>query len=212
MNQLPKSPWPAPRKRQAADFQAKRDAVIEAAARLFCQKGYENATLNEIAEALNITKPTLYYYVRDKAEILAECRTRVWDRIESAMNDATQSRRSGYDRLETFLRSYAEAISSDLGKALVMTIRATAMGKAAELESFRDALRRSTQVLERMVFDGICDGSVAPCNPRLVTFALYGALNWIAYWHDSDGSNTPAEIADAFVALFRSGLQPRKDI
>ena len=209
MTAISKSPWPAARKRQGPEFQAKRDAVIEVAARLFWQKGYETATLNEIAEALNISKPTLYYYVRDKAEILAECRTRVWDRIEAALTDAQQSPRSGYERVEAFLRSYAEAISSDFGKALVMTIRTTAMGKATELETFRESLRRSTEMLEKLVFDGICDGSVVPCNPKLVTFALYGALNWIAYWHDAGGSNSPAEIADAFVSLFGNGLKPR---
>jgi len=211
MSEIFKSPWPEQRKRRGDEYRVKREAVIHTAARLFQEKGYETTTLNEIAEALNITKPTLYYYVRDKAEILAECRTRVVGQIEAAMGDAARSRLSGYERVEAYLRSYAEAISSDLGKTLVMTMRAVTTSKAAELESFRDGLKRSTQVLEALVRDGVDDGSIGTCDPKLVTFALYGALNWIAYWHKPDGPDTPAQIADAFVALFRSGLQPRRD-
>src|SRR5882757_8341155 len=66
------SPWmPFENRRRARD--EKRDAVLRTAVQLFLEQGYHRATLNEVAERLNITKPALYNYFRGKDEILFEC-------------------------------------------------------------------------------------------------------------------------------------------
>jgi len=206
--QSPAPLWRSGRKRRAPAYDIKREAVISTAARLFQEKGYRATTLNDIAAALNVTKPTIYYYVQNKAEILAECRARTWDGISKAIQDATASRKSGREKLEIFLRSYAVAITTDYGKCLVMTIREVDSADD-ELRKFREGLREATHVLRDIIADGIKDKSIAPCDPRMAAFAMYGALNWITYWYDPDGANDPSEIGDAFVRLFRLGLKPR---
>ena len=66
------SPWmPFESRRRARD--EKREAVLRTAVQLFLEQGYHRATLNEVAERLNITKPALYNYFRGKEEILFEC-------------------------------------------------------------------------------------------------------------------------------------------
>jgi AcrR family transcriptional regulator len=200
--------WRAGRRRRAPAYDVKREAVIATAARLFQEKGYRNTTLNDIAAVLNVTKPTIYYYVQSKAEILAECRARTWGGITKAIQDASDSRKSGREKLELFLKRYAEAISTDYGKCLVMTIRDVG-GAEAELRKYREGLREATHVLRDIVAEGIKDGSIAPCDPKMAAFAIYGALNWITYWYDPDGPNDPSEIGEEFVRLFRTGLKPR---
>ena len=53
------------------------------------------------------------------------------------------------------------------------------------------------------------DGSIAPGDPKMVTFALTGALNWIARWYDPEGPLSPDEIADGCLAVLLHGLAPR---
>src|SRR6516165_10289619 len=65
----PDSPWPRPRAR-ARDRGVKREAVIRAAARAFNARGYHNTAIDDIAAALNVTKPTVYYYVANKEQLL----------------------------------------------------------------------------------------------------------------------------------------------
>ena len=53
------------------------------------------------------------------------------------------------------------------------------------------------------------DGSIQPCDPKMTAFALAGSLNWIAHWYRENQSMSAAQIADAFITVFDSGLQPR---
>src|ERR1700745_1159419 len=66
------SPWRASRER-LRDRELKRDAVIRAAAREFNRKGYHNTSLDDIARRLEVTKPTVYYYITSKEQLLFEC-------------------------------------------------------------------------------------------------------------------------------------------
>lgn len=202
------APWPPARRRRARDFDAKREAVIRTAAQLFQARGYDNTSLNEIAAALNVTKPTLYYYVESKAEILNECRLRTWEKIHAAMEAAANSGSTGRQKLEAFMASYAEAISTDYGKCLVMTIRG-AGDVSDEMRGFRDELRRATHDLQAILREGMADGSIAAVDPKLASFAIYGALNWIAYWFDPDGPESAEDIGGAFVRYIVDGLAPR---
>src|SRR5260370_31954884 len=63
--------------------------------------------------------------------------------------------------------------------------------------------------IRRLIREGVQDGSIHPCDPKMTAFALAGALNWIAHWYRENQSMTGAEIADAFVTIFENGLRPR---
>src|ERR1700738_172797 len=66
------SPWRVSRER-LRDRAVKREAVIRAAAREFNRKGYHNTSLDDIAARLEVTKPTVYYYVTSKEQLLFQC-------------------------------------------------------------------------------------------------------------------------------------------
>ena len=66
------SPW-APASHREQQREAKRQAVLQAAAQLFNERGFHATSLDDIAARLNVTKPTLYYYVKNKDEILLQC-------------------------------------------------------------------------------------------------------------------------------------------
>src|SRR5947207_3742350 len=80
------SPWRASRERRR-DRELKREAVIRAAAREFNRKGYHNTSLDDIATALEVTKPTVYYYVTSKEQLLFECFVAGVEQIPAAFRD-----------------------------------------------------------------------------------------------------------------------------
>ena len=80
------SPWlPFESRRRARD--EKREAVLRTAVQLFLEQGYHRATLNGVAERLNITKPALYNYFRSKEDILFECWSIGQERVEDRISE-----------------------------------------------------------------------------------------------------------------------------
>ena len=202
------SPWRASRER-VREREVKREAVIRAAAHAFNRKGYHNTSLDDIAAALEVTKPTVYYYVSNKEQLLFECFVAGVEQIRSAFRDTKQQKVSARERLAALLRRYGEAVASDFGWCMV---RAEEQDLSPTMSSHIKALKSEIdQDIRRLIRDGIQDGSIHPCDPKMTAFALAGALNWIAHWYRENQSMTGAQIADAFVTIFETGLRPRAE-
>ncbi len=200
------SPWRASRER-LRDRALKRDAVIQAAAREFNRKGYHNTSLDDIAARLEVTKPTVYYYVTSKEQLLFECFVAGVEQIHAAFRDVRTLPVPARERLNAVLRHYGEAVASEFGWCMVR----------AEDQDLSPAMSRHIKALKseidhgirRLIREGVQDGSIEPCDAKMTAFALAGALNWIAHWYREDRTLTGAQIAQAFVTIFEGGLRPR---
>jgi AcrR family transcriptional regulator len=200
------SPW-AVRHRRPRDHDLKRDAVVRAAAREFNARGYHNTSLDDIATALGVTKPTVYYYVANKEQLLFECFREGLQRIREVVIAVERSDRPARERLNTVLRGYATAVASEYGWCMV---RAHEHDLGSELGRQINLLKSAIDLgLRRLLSEGVADGSIGPCDPKIAAFAMAGALNWIAHWYREDQALTAAEVGDAFVAFFDNGLLPR---
>jgi AcrR family transcriptional regulator len=203
----PGSPWPK-REERAREREVKRDAVLRTAVALFNENGVRATSLADVAKALNVTKPTIYHYFSNKDEILFECVRRGVESIRDGAIDVEKRGGTGLERLQAHMRNYALVMMNDFG----MCVTRTADHELSYQSRARfRALKRETDVLmRRVVEEGMQDGSIAPGDPRLVTFTLAGALNWIARWYDPNGPMTPEEIAAGCVATLIQGIAPRR--
>jgi AcrR family transcriptional regulator len=202
------SPWRTRRKARS-DHDLKRDAVIRAAARAFNERGFHNTSLDDIAAALEVTKPTLYYYVENKEQLLFACFCAGLEPVRAAFRDVRQGEGSARERLRTVLLRYAQAIASEFGWCMV---RAEDQDLSAQMRAHVKALKSEIdQGIRRLLREGISDGSIGACDPKMTAFALAGALNWIAHWYRDNQAQSAAQVAEAFIALFENGLRPRSD-
>jgi AcrR family transcriptional regulator len=200
------SAWRAGRKR-LRDHDVKRDAVVRTAARAFAAHGFHNTSLDDIAKALDVTKPTIYYYVTNKEELLFQCFVTGLEPIRAALRAVRTAKEPGRERLNTVLRQYAQAVASDFGWCMVI---AEHQDLSASMSEHIRALKvEIDQGIRRLLREGVKDGSVQPCDVKMTAFALAGALNWIAHWYRASHSMTAAQVADAFVTIFEEGLRPR---
>jgi len=202
------SPWPVRRATQH-NRDVKREAVIRAAARAFNARGYHNTSIDEIAAALNVTKPTIYYYVANKEQLLLECILTGLERVLEPFRRPRPTGVSAREQLNEIIRHYAQAIASEYGGCMV---RAEDLGLAPEsMARIKQLKSEIDQSMRRLLDEGTRDGSIETHDSKMTAFALAGALNWIAYWYRENQSMTAAEIADAFVRIFNCGLTPRTD-
>jgi AcrR family transcriptional regulator len=201
------SPWPARSARQRTR-DLKREAVIRAAARAFSERGYHNTSIDEIAAALNVTKPTIYYYVANKEQLLLECILTGLERVLAPFRRPRPLAVSAREQLNDIIRHYAQAIASEYGGCMV---RAEDLGLApASLARIKKLKSEIDHGIRQLLEDGARDGSIDTHDAKMSAFALAGALNWIAHWYRENQSMTPPEIAEAFVHIFNFGLAPRK--
>jgi len=203
----PSSPWRPQRDREQAreqDRQLKRDAVLRTAAQVFNEKGFQAATLDEVAERLHVSKPTLYYYVKNKDEILFECVRNGLQMLQHAIGAAGAAGGSAMDQLVAAMRAYADIVTQDFGMCIIR------VGEDPLPESARVELRGMKAQLDlefrRLIEQCIAEGSVAPCDAKLAAFTIAGALSWIGRWYRPGGEWTPEQIAGQMIGLLQRGL------
>jgi AcrR family transcriptional regulator len=198
------SPWSPSREKTR---QLKREAVILAAARAFRERGYHHTSLEDVAAALHVTKPTIYYYVANKEEILFECFRAGLDEIKSVFGELDTSNQSARERLLILVRHYGAAIAGEFGWCMVRAedqdLSPAMSGRIKALKSEID------QRMRGLIKEGIKDGSIQTCDPKMTAFAMAGALNWISHWYHKDASLNPAEVGQAFAQVFENTLRPR---
>jgi AcrR family transcriptional regulator len=200
------SPWKPMDARQEERDQ-KRQAVLRTATRLFLERGWNKATMQELAERLHITKPALYNYFPSKEDILRHCILLNDEMTSEAFAAAEGLPGSGLERLRLFLELYAAVSTSERG-AFVNRIDDRELPEDL-LKTFRSIKRVIDDRVRRMVLQGVEDGSVAPCDVRLTTFALMGAIQSISRWYRPDGPLSGQEIAAEFTERLVAGLAPR---
>ena len=197
------SPWgTAPERAQLRA--SKREAVLRVAAQIFNEKGFHATSLDEVAERLHVTKPTLYYYVKNKDEILFECVNIGLQRLEEAIRRERAGGGRAIDQLVAAMRSYVEIVTQDFGMCIIRVGEDPLPAQSRrKLRSFKAQLDRHFRELVRQ---GIEEGSIADCDPKIAAFTLAGALSWIGRWYRPDGPLSPEQIAQQCIALLANGL------
>jgi AcrR family transcriptional regulator len=200
------SPWlPFESRRRARD--EKREAVLRAATRLFLERGYHRATLDEVATRLNITKPALYNYFRGKEEILFACWSTGREHIEAIIGTIEAEGGTGLAKLRKFIRGYGALMATDYG-ALVIRFDVQDLTDA-NAKVARAGNRRVDQAFRSYIAEGLADGSIRPCDVKLSAFAIAGALNWIGHWYRRGGDLTPEAVAAEFAVRLTDGLEQK---
>lgn len=208
-DQVP-SPWGSRAEREAERAE-KRQAVLLTAVRFFNAKGFHATSLADVAQALKVTKPTIYHYFPSKDDILFECVRLGLDALRDAAQRAADQGGSGRDRLRALMVEYGLIMTRDFGKCVTLTSD-DLLGEASRAK-FRALKREIHEMLQSVIEDGLRDGSIsgsgAGQDARIIAFTIAGALNWIARWFDPQGDQSADQIVEATVDSLMAGLMPR---
>jgi AcrR family transcriptional regulator len=182
-----------------------RVEILKAAAAAFRRLGYHGATVEEIAAALQMKKGNLYYYFRNKEEILFACHQYSLDRLLAILDDIERSGVPAEQKLHRLIRSFVHTILDELhGTALFLDLEALSPAHLRTVIARRD---RFDKGMREVLKEGIRSGTFIYADAKLLSFAILGAVNWIPRWYSPDGPSTSEEIADRFADYLIAGLR-----
>jgi TetR/AcrR family transcriptional regulator, cholesterol catabolism regulator len=184
---------------------ATRVEILKSAAAAFRRLGYHGATVEEIAAALKMKKGNLYYYFRNKEEILFACHQYSLDRLLSLLDEVERSAEPAEAKLRRLIVFFVHTILDELhGTALFLDLEALSPVHLKTVITRRDRFDHGMrQVLE----EGIREGTFAPSDAKLLCFAILGAVNWIPRWFSPDGPASSDDIAERFADYLIAGLR-----
>lgn len=185
----------------------RRAEILKSAAAAFRRRGYHGASVEQIADALRMTKGSLYYYFKSKEEILFFCHDWSLDLLLAALAEARAGESSPDGQLRRLIVAFVHMILDELhGTALTLDPQALSPPLLRRIVAKRDAF---DQGLRRILKEGMDAGVFAPGDPKLLSFAILGAVNWINRWFDPRGAASSQRIAELFADYLVNGLRPR---
>lgn len=179
---------------RSAQREMKREALLRAAVTAFNRRGFSQTSLEDIAQNLGVTKAALYYYFPTKSALVAACFERAMKVANDSLAAAKQEGSNGRERLVLALRHYLKTLIGANESLLLTEEHALTPRDRARLIELRDAFERE---LRKLVRDGIRDGSIAPCDPKLAIFVMLGAVHWVQKWFSLDGPWGDTQVAAA---------------
>ncbi|MEM8816959.1 MAG: TetR/AcrR family transcriptional regulator [Pseudomonadota bacterium] len=193
---------------EASRFSLQKDRMLRAAALCFNQKGFSGTSLKDVASHLGLTDAALYYYVKNKEELVYLCYLRAAELGREALDEALEAEGSAFDKVRRYLRLHSRFMVGPPGPVAIMSeIPSLRPEHRAEILSLS---REHSARFERLLRDGIADGSIVHCDVRMTGNAIMGALNWIPKWHHGDMA-VAEHVKDSFPDILSRGLKVETD-
>ena len=184
-------------------FNSQLDRILKAAARCFNDKGFSGTSLKDVARHLGLTDAALYYYVKNKEELVFQSYLRAGDLGADAISRARADGGSGLEQARLYVRYHVEIMVGERGPVAILSEIPSL--KPAHRERILAISRRHAAAFEAILNVGIADGSIQPCNVRMTGNAIMGSINWIPKWYHGNPDMAEAIISE-FPHILTAGL------
>lgn len=187
-----------------------KDDILDASAQIFRLKGYHAASMQDIAQAVNLQKASLYHHVSSKQEILLALLDRGLDILIEQMESVMAQELPPDEKLRQATRVYLQTMLDNFDLAAVLLLEHRSLEPKYHI---RHIPRRDRfEHLWRALIQEGCDQALFNCSDiPLVTRSLLGVLNWTITWYNPEGIFTPSQLAEQYADLFLNGLLVRAD-
>jgi len=185
-----------------------RTEILEVAAQIFRQKGFHAASMQEIADAVNLRKASLYHHISSKQEILLELLDMAMDTLIERTQAIFEQSTPPQDRLGEAIQCYLQALTDypDLANVLLIEYRSL----APELRENHQPRRDQFEKLWRgLIQEGMDTGVFAPTDASIAAKILLGSMHWATTWYRNDGPLTIEQIAQTYSTLLLNGFLVR---
>jgi AcrR family transcriptional regulator len=204
---------------RSAGFESQRELILAAAAQLFAQRGYSSSTMTEVAAACGISKGTLYHYVRDKQDLLAQITSTHVQRLQTLVQAVAARQLPPLEHLSELVLRLMQAYEKSQAEHRVLTedvkfLPDGGTGLAGAATPRPSSPRQQVLRGQRQVVQAVAD-AVSALRPDLrqaglhkpVAMLLFGMMNWTFTWLRASGPLSHQDVAQLLLQVFLGGIQ-----
>jgi AcrR family transcriptional regulator len=182
-------------------------AVLETAARLICEQGYEAASVQDIAAACGLTKAGLYYYIRSKEDLLLEIQSYGMDIFEERVLLPVLAIADPVERLRACMEKNIHLVTEGWSKEVTIILHEHDTLTGAARQQINARKKRYVHFLEASFAEAMREGRIREVEPRVAAFSFLGMVLWIYKWFRADGKIPADRLAAEMLELFFGGLE-----
>ena len=189
---------------RAPGYDNQREQILSRAAELFARQGYSATSMNQVAQACGVSKPSLYHYVRDKDQLLVEIAEGHVAKLNALVDEVQRQPLAPEARVRRLIEAFLEVYADSQAAHRVLT---------EDVKFLQETDRERVLDAQRAVVAAFAD-AVAAARPELrhadllkpLTMLLFGMMNWMFTWLQPDGQLTHKAMAPVVADLFFGGL------
>jgi AcrR family transcriptional regulator len=183
--------------------------VINTAAKVFAERGYQATLIDDLVAATGLTRGGLYHYTASKQELLFSVLDELIDPLLERARMIVSTPASPEAQLRAVTRAWLDQIATHRDHMIVFNQERAILERDPRWKRVRNVRRSFEEILEAILRRGQEDGSFEMRDPQLALLALLGAVNYTPQWFAPSGRLRPEEIADAYCDVLLDGLRPR---
>jgi len=179
--------------------------IYRTAALIILRKGYDATSVNDIANALGMTKAGLYHYINGKKELLFGIMNFGLDELEEEVVTPAHAIADAGARLSFIIGSHARLVTRGQGAITILVDEITALTPAQNRKIThrkREYFGRLREVLNEIE----AEGRLADVNTTAAAFSLLGMIHWLSRWFRQDGALTEEQVAEEIAKIALHGL------
>ena len=179
--------------------------IYRTAAQIILRKGYDATSVNDIANALGMTKAGLYHYINGKKELLFDIMNFGLDELEEEVVTPAHQIADAGARLRFIIASHARLVTRGQGAITILVDEITALTPAQG----RKITHRKREYFDRLrgLLNNIkAEGRLADVDTTTATFSLLGMVNWLSRWFRQDGALNEEQVAEEIAKIALHGL------
>ena len=191
-----------------AVWRLKSERIVAAAVDLFYKQGYTKTTLDQVAEAISVTKPFIYSHFKSKNDLLAEICSRAIRVSHEALNRVFAADISPTEKLYTIARDFMLTVLQHQAHAVIYSREEKEL--TPEDRDAINALRRGfDRRFSALLEEGVAAGEFTVEDVPLTALAIGGIVGWAPVWFRSGGRLSQLEASERVAALVLAMVQAK---
>jgi TetR/AcrR family transcriptional regulator, cholesterol catabolism regulator len=184
----------------------KKEVIVEAATRLFREKGFKAASMRDLAEAVGVEAASLYNHIQSKEELLQEICFKVANDFNQKCDEVESSALTSIQKVEAMLRFHIRQMFEHY-EMVIVADRDWKHLSDPYLSNFHSQRRIYRKRLAGIIERGIAQKEIKPVDAPTVVLIMLHAVNGIESWHRSKEKITAKQLEENMVLIMIEGLK-----